>query len=159
MSTETEPQSPFWESIVTIGKHILGGMEYVGEIVVSVFGLDDSKFQDVMDGMTEEDWEYARQVEKERKLDDAILEAMEALARQKTGVAAEDDVSLECLTAEEKALIRSQVTDQFLVTEMSSNSNLPEEQAIVRDEECGDVALQDGAVCLQDINPKEGNVY
>ena len=42
---------------------------------------------------------------------------------------------------------------------MSSNSNLPEEQAIVRDEECGDVALQDGAVCLQDINPKEGNVY
>jgi hypothetical protein len=38
-------------------------MEYIGETVVSVLGLDESRYQYVMDGMDERDWEVARAVQ------------------------------------------------------------------------------------------------
>ena len=33
-----------------------------GEGVADILGLDDSKFQDIVDSMTEEEWEVAREV-------------------------------------------------------------------------------------------------
>ena len=46
---------------------IFRGMEWVGEGVVSVLGLDNSRFQDVLDGMTEEEMEIARAVQRQRE--------------------------------------------------------------------------------------------
>jgi hypothetical protein len=37
-------------------------MSLEGEMVAGIIGLDDSKFQDVIDNMTEEDWKVAVQV-------------------------------------------------------------------------------------------------
>lgn len=38
-------------------------MEYIGEAVVSALGLDESRYQYVIDGMDERDWEIAREVQ------------------------------------------------------------------------------------------------
>lgn len=42
-------------------------MERVGEAVVSVLGLDESRYQDVLDYMTEEEMDQARRVQEERE--------------------------------------------------------------------------------------------
>lgn len=41
-------------------------VERIGESVVSVLGLDDSRFQDVLDGMTEDQREEAEAIHAER---------------------------------------------------------------------------------------------
>lgn len=54
--------SKILKGLSLLGSSILSGMEYVGEIVADVLGLDDSKFQDIIDNMTEEDWKVAIEV-------------------------------------------------------------------------------------------------
>lgn len=56
-----------WNELRWIGGKILSGMEYIGEGVADVLGLDDSHFQYVLDGMDEEDWEIAIAVANKRK--------------------------------------------------------------------------------------------
>lgn len=46
---------------------IYRGMEMIGEVLVSLLGLDQSRYQYVIDGMTAEDWERAREVQKRRE--------------------------------------------------------------------------------------------
>ena len=54
-------------------------MEKVGETVADVVGLNDSKFQYVIDSMTEEEWENAQKVNQEREEQNIQYEsAMEA---------------------------------------------------------------------------------
>lgn len=59
-------------------------MERVGETVVSVLGLDDSHFQDVIDGMTEEEMERARQVQAEREAEFERVRSIRELRQQNT---------------------------------------------------------------------------
>jgi hypothetical protein len=59
--------------------NVLTGMERIGEVVAGVLGLEDSKFQYVIDGMTEEDWKEAIEVNKLREEENAQHEqALEA---------------------------------------------------------------------------------
>jgi hypothetical protein len=75
----------------------------LGEGVAGILGIDDSKFQDVIDTMTEEEWEAAKeviyendtisrililytwQVDRERRLQDAIMEEQEARDKMEAG--------------------------------------------------------------------------
>lgn len=50
-----------------VGTKVAETVDYVGEGVVSVLGLDDSRFQDVIDNMTEEEREHAEAVHAERQ--------------------------------------------------------------------------------------------
>ena len=52
-----------------LGTKIFFGMESIGNVVVSVLGLDQSRYQYVIDGMTQEDWKLARQVQQKRDLE------------------------------------------------------------------------------------------
>ena len=52
-----------------LGTKIFFGMESVGNVVVSVLGLDQSRYQYVIDGMTQEDWKLAKQVQQKRDLE------------------------------------------------------------------------------------------
>jgi hypothetical protein len=47
-------------------------MESIGEVVANLLGLNESKFQYVIDGMTEEEWEVARQVQAERLREEGV---------------------------------------------------------------------------------------
>ena len=50
-----------------LGLALLFGAEFVGEMVANVLGLNESKFQYVIDGMSEEDWKVAREVQAQRE--------------------------------------------------------------------------------------------
>mmetsp|Transcript_7669 Transcript_7669/g.10589 ORF Transcript_7669/g.10589 Transcript_7669/m.10589 type:complete len:197 (-) Transcript_7669:116-706(-) len=50
-----------------LGSKALQIMESVGEVVISILGLEDSRFQDVLDGMTEEEMERAEQINQQRE--------------------------------------------------------------------------------------------
>lgn len=50
-------------------------MEYVGEIVCTMMGLTESKYQYVIDSMDENDWRRARENEKRRNNDAIIQDA------------------------------------------------------------------------------------
>jgi len=58
------------EKVVSVAKSwgwwIFQKLEAAGEFVASVLGLDDSKYQYVIDSMTEEDWKIARMTEARR---------------------------------------------------------------------------------------------
>lgn len=41
-------------------------MEYVGEIVANIMGLNESKYQYVLDSMDENDWKIARENNEKR---------------------------------------------------------------------------------------------
>ena len=49
------------------GRTLFYGMEQVGEAFVAVLGLDDSRYQDVLDGMSEEEMTIAVAINKERE--------------------------------------------------------------------------------------------
>ena len=49
-------------------------MEFVGEIVCNIFGLNESKYQYVIDSMDADDWKLANENE-ERRNNDATLRA------------------------------------------------------------------------------------
>jgi hypothetical protein len=70
------PKKYFWEtgndtlplktrvwhhSVYFLGK-ALGVAEYCGEVVANLLGINESRYQYVMDNMSEEDWERARKV-------------------------------------------------------------------------------------------------
>ena len=54
------------ESAKGWGMWILGKLEAAGEFVAGVLGLDESKYQYVIDSMTEQDWKIARMTEQRR---------------------------------------------------------------------------------------------
>jgi hypothetical protein len=60
-----------WEGITWAINKLIGGAEYVGEIVANVIGLNESKFQYVMDSMTEEEWAEARRINDLRQAQDS----------------------------------------------------------------------------------------
>lgn len=76
-----------WDSMRWLGGKALEGIEYIGETVASIIGLDDSRFQYVIDGMDENDWETARKVDSERKKEEQTEE------EAKQAVLAEEGVS------------------------------------------------------------------
>ena len=42
-------------------------MEYIGEIVCTMMGLNESKYQYVLDSMTEQDWKIAHETKNAKK--------------------------------------------------------------------------------------------
>ena len=46
-------------------------MEYIGEIVCTMMGLNESKYQYVLDSMTEQDWKIAHETNERRKAEQA----------------------------------------------------------------------------------------
>jgi hypothetical protein len=52
-------------------------MEAIGGFVSDLLGLEDSRFQYVIDSMTEEEWAVARTVAARREKEDAMEEALE----------------------------------------------------------------------------------
>jgi FAM177 family len=67
---------------------VLGGVEYVGSIVATFLGMNESKYQYVLDQMTEEDWKKAREIHAQRELqssyrrDDHPLREVDTLESQ-----------------------------------------------------------------------------
>lgn len=49
-------------------------MEFVGEIVCNIIGLNESKYQYVLDSMDENDWKIAKEND-ERRTSEAALRA------------------------------------------------------------------------------------
>lgn len=62
---------PVLRGLKWLGLRLLSGMETVGEVVANVLGLNESKFQYVIDSMTEEDWNVAREVQAQRQREEA----------------------------------------------------------------------------------------
>jgi hypothetical protein len=54
---------------------LLDGAERIGEALVSVIGIDESRFQDVLDNMTEEEMQRAREVQAKREAEYEELRA------------------------------------------------------------------------------------
>jgi len=54
-----------------LGLRLLWGMETVGEVVANVLGLNESKYQYVIDQMSEEDWKVAREVHAKKLQEEA----------------------------------------------------------------------------------------
>mmetsp|Transcript_13628 Transcript_13628/g.13194 ORF Transcript_13628/g.13194 Transcript_13628/m.13194 type:complete len:135 (+) Transcript_13628:88-492(+) len=54
-------QQTVWQGALWTGSKLLFGIEYIGEIVANVMGLNDSKYQDVIDQMDENDWRIAKE--------------------------------------------------------------------------------------------------
>ena len=48
--------------------------EYIGEAVASAIGLDDSRYQEYLDAMSEEEMRYAQAVNEERIAEDQQVE-------------------------------------------------------------------------------------
>lgn len=71
--------------------NILEGMDYVGAIVSSLMGLEDSLFQDVVDSMTHEDYVNAMKVKAEREAQDEAYEAELKLKEEQEADAQGDD--------------------------------------------------------------------
>lgn len=56
-----------WENIQWVGMTIFEGMESIGEVVSNVLGLNESRVQYVIDGMTEDDWDRAIAIKNQRE--------------------------------------------------------------------------------------------
>jgi hypothetical protein len=52
---------------------MLESVEKVGEVVVSILGLDDSRYQDVLDGMTPREMQEAERVNAQREEEYRLL--------------------------------------------------------------------------------------
>ena len=59
-------RTKLWHRGVAIMGRGLRWAEFAGEVLSNVFGINSSRYQYVMDGMSEEDWERARRVNEER---------------------------------------------------------------------------------------------
>jgi len=64
--------NPALAALQWLGRGVLQVMESIGEVVANLLGLNESKFQYVIDGMTEEEWEVARQVQAERLREEGV---------------------------------------------------------------------------------------
>mmetsp|Transcript_15636 Transcript_15636/g.26063 ORF Transcript_15636/g.26063 Transcript_15636/m.26063 type:complete len:212 (-) Transcript_15636:992-1627(-) len=137
-ATEERPKTGVWGFMYKV----LGVMDYVGETVVGIFGLDDSKFQYVMDGMDKEDWQKAVAIDRERRLEDAIMDAAEELQEQDAQLRQQEGGDVEGGSdMEEKKikdymnLVRDQVTADFWEKEIRENPLLEREvRQVVPDE-------------------------
>ena len=76
-----------WHRTVSALSTALKFAEYCGEVVAEVLGLNTSKYQYVMDGMTAEDWEKANKVNEMRTKEWDDLKARQDLEKS-TGLAA-----------------------------------------------------------------------
>ena len=56
-----------WEVVKVWGFWTIERISDVGEVVANVLGLNNSKFQYVIDSMSEEDWKIARAVQAQRE--------------------------------------------------------------------------------------------
>ena len=56
-----------WDVLKATGYRVFIALQNVGEVVASILGLNESKFQYVIDNMTEEDWRIAKEVQKRRE--------------------------------------------------------------------------------------------
>lgn len=144
---------------------IFAGIEYVGEAVVSVLGLDDSRYQDVLDNMTEEEMEHARQVHEEREREYAEYQRQLELNRPsienpavETSVIVEDD-SHKTFATESDAVPLPIQSNTFLPSYSSKHNNttnyssLLQQEAPLVDEEMG-VALVE-VTLVDETNPKQ----
>jgi len=80
--------------------------EYIGEQVASLIGLNESKFQYVIDSMSEEDWEVARQVHAQRearKAQESVEAVMEGGTPGQQGVPLENPTRSFLVVKEEEA--------------------------------------------------------
>lgn len=62
-----KPSQKVARAMSWFGCKVFAGMEWVGEGVVSLLGLDESRFQDVLDGMDEDEMAAARAVNAKRQ--------------------------------------------------------------------------------------------
>lgn len=102
-SNSANEDNSFLGSIKLFGKKVFSAMEYVGEVVAGVLGIDDSKFQWVMDGMSQEEWEAAQAVAAERQAQDAAADMTYTdplVVPQETEMACEQKSPVEGTTTE-----------------------------------------------------------
>ena len=64
-----------YSSLYPILFRIFYAMEFVGEIVCNIIGLNESKYQYVLDSMDENDWKIAKENE-EKRTSEAQLRAI-----------------------------------------------------------------------------------
>jgi len=74
-----------WHRSVWFLGQALGVAEYCGEVVANLLGINESRYQYVMDSMSEGDWEKARKVNEEREREWAEVRANKEIAEE-TGV-------------------------------------------------------------------------
>ena len=160
VNIETEEEGPktgFWGFLRTTGNKILGVMDYIGESVVEALGLDDSKFQYVIDGMDKEEWDKAVVIDRERRLEDAIMDAAEELQNQDKQLQAEGDVEGgedmdQKKIKEYMDLVRDRVTVEFWNKEIAENPELEREfRQVVPDEIAPIVRPDDNLKCTQNV--------
>jgi hypothetical protein len=141
------------------GVKILGVMDYIGETVVGILGLDDSKFQYVMDGMDREDWEKAVAIDRERRLEDAILDAAEELQAQDSQLKTEEGGDMEGGgDSEEKKIkdymnmVRDQVTADFWEKEIRENPSVEREiRQVIPDDISPIVRAEETVICSEEV--------
>eukprot|EP01039_Chlorochromonas_danica_P005194 gene5192-5719_t len=56
-----------FDRVQWLGQRLLEGVERVGEAIVSVLGLDDSRYQDILDNMTPREQQEAERVHLQRE--------------------------------------------------------------------------------------------
>ena len=62
-STSSSLTSRIWTCAQWTGLKVFYTMDYIGEIVCRVLGLDESRYQYVIDGMDDNDWRQAREIQ------------------------------------------------------------------------------------------------
>ncbi|GMH50559.1 hypothetical protein TrRE_jg10225 [Triparma retinervis] len=80
-------RTKLWHRSVAVLGKALYVAEYAGEIIAQVFGLNESRYQYVIDNMSEDDWAKARKVNEEREKEWADHLAAKAV-EEETGVKA-----------------------------------------------------------------------
>ena len=63
LTDQTSLASRVWSCAKWTGLKIFNTMDAIGEVVCHMLGLDDSRYQYVIDGMDENDWRVAREVQ------------------------------------------------------------------------------------------------
>lgn len=80
-------RTKMWHRSVAVLGKMLYVAEYAGEVIAQVFGLNESRYQYVMDNMTKEDWEKAQKVNEEREKEWADFRAQQEVEKE-TGIKA-----------------------------------------------------------------------
>mmetsp|Transcript_1447 Transcript_1447/g.2613 ORF Transcript_1447/g.2613 Transcript_1447/m.2613 type:complete len:177 (-) Transcript_1447:43-573(-) len=81
-NTEVSLRTKVWHRTVATLGTLLRAAEFAGEVVAHVFGLNESRYQYVMDSMDKEDWERARKVNEEREREWAELRAEREVGKE-----------------------------------------------------------------------------
>jgi phenylpyruvate tautomerase PptA (4-oxalocrotonate tautomerase family) len=67
-----------WENVKVGGWNVFLFMQGIGEVIASILGLNESKFQYVIDNMSDEDWKIAREVQARREREQTKRDAAAA---------------------------------------------------------------------------------